>query len=413
MTRRLFADAVSEVTEEDVEVDFGAFIERLIIADEYVLHSRNLQEIPYLVERFGVEPVSRLFAEDDISICVEKAHVGLIEDQSAAKDPYTLHTATMKLEQPDSSERDLKDLNRSLDHLRTKDLERVRRSVGEALVFAGDDFDSSLRTDFYRAVQTKARMYPYLENVLKRMGAAKAGQAFSFDAEVGDTVTEGRVQGTKLKIETNLEESYGLRPEFVGSAVRKAVLGLSGEVGRVNEMRAHDAVSEFNNQDVSLFGAHIDFLGRELLPDKARANLYQVIDVADVPDFRDPQFVKEIDLDTLIEVRKSDEAEVFRDWMWRASTLEKSEIEEDMDELSHPLLEKIGRGLASSTGRTMRWLVVAGAGMTAGAVAGPLGPAVGPVLGAANRYLIERLAKSSPAPLSFVRDGYKSLFKPS
>lgn len=142
--KRLFADALSEVTEEDVEVDFGAFIERLILADEYVLHSRNLQEIPYLLDRFGAEPVSKLFAEDDISISVEKAHVGLIEDRNAEKDPYTLNTATMKLEQPDSSERDLKDLSNSLDHLQNADLEQVRSSVGEALVFAGEDFDSLL-----------------------------------------------------------------------------------------------------------------------------------------------------------------------------------------------------------------------------------------------------------------------------
>ena len=253
-------------------------------------------------------------------------------------------------------------------------------------------------------------MYPYLENVLGRMGAAKVGQAFSFAAEVGDTVTDGRLQGTKLKIETNLEESYGLRPKFVGRAIREAVLGLSGEVGRVNEMRAYDAVSEFNNQDAPLFGAHMDYLGKQLLPDNAQGNLHRVIEVANVPDFRDPRFVKEIDLDTLIEVRRSDEAEAFRDWIWKADTLEKSEIEEGMDELSHPLLEKIGRGLASSTGRTMRWLVAVGAGIIASATAGPLGTGIGPALGATNRYLIEQLAKSSPAPLSFVRDGYKSLF---
>lgn len=367
-----------------------------------------------MVERFGPGPVARLFSQEGIRVCVEKAHIGLIEDQSAPAEPYLLHTAAVRLVQPDSSQHDIELLNGWLDHIRTADRGRVVSSVGESLVFAGDKFESALGSDFNIAVQDKARIYPYLETVLERMGAAKAGKAFAFSAEVGETITDGHLQGTRLIIETDLEKSYGLRPGFVGKAIREAILGLGSEVSRVNEMRAYDAVSEFNEQDVALFGAHLDFLGSRVLPDKAQENLYRTIDFAEAPDFRDPQFLSNVDLDMLIEVRQSDEAQAFREWLWRAGDFEKSDIAEGMAELSNPLLQRIGGALASGKGKTIRVLAASGAAKAIGTmIGGPIGLAVSLVPGLANAHLVNRFANTpgTPPPLAFIRGRYPSLFE--
>lgn len=413
--RRLFANSVSDFTTEDVTVDFGAFIERLLIADEYILHSRNLQEIPYLVERFGAGPVARLFAQDGLRVCVEKASVGLIDDNSTPKDPYILHAGAVRLEQPDSSQRDLEHLNGWLGHIRTADRERVLNRVGEALVFAGQDFETSLGADFGLAVQNSSRIYPYLEIVLKRMGVWKAGRAFAFSAEVGDTITDGRIQGTRLMIETDLEKSYGLESKFVGDVIREAVLGLSGEVSRVNEMREYDAVAEFNEEDMPLFGAHIDFLRSQVLPDQATDNFYQTIEFSGAPDFRDPQFLDKVDLDMLIEARQSDELQAFREWLWRAGEFEESDIVQGMDELSNSLRKRFGGMLTTRTGKTIRVLAASAMSQAIGAlISGPLGVATGLVPGLANAHLLNRFVMSSGtrSPLAFVRDVYPSLFTP-
>lgn len=413
--RRIFASALSEVTTQDVTVDFGAFVERLLLADEYILHSRNLQEIPQLVQRFGVGPVTRLFAQDGISICVEKAHVGLIENTSAPMQPYLLHAAAVRLKQPDSSQCDLKLLDGWLNHIQTADRGRLIDSISEALLFADDDFQSSLNSDFNIAVQNKARIYPYLETVLAQLGAAKAGKAFAFSAEIGDTITRGQHQGTQLTIETDLERSYGLRPEFVGKAIRKAVLGLSGEVSRVNEMREYNAVSEFNEEDIPLFGEHIDFLQSRVLPDQAKENLHRTIEFANAPDFQDPQFLSKIDLDMLIEVRQSNEAQVFREWLWRVGEFDEEDIAKGVTQLSRPFWERLGGVLESRKGKTLRVLAAscASEAMSA-AIGGPLGMAASLVPGLANAHLLNRFANAAgpPPPLAFVRDGYPSLFEP-
>jgi hypothetical protein len=411
-TRRIFANTISSVSNNDVVVDAGALIERLILFDEYTIHSRNLMEIPHLVREFGAIPVARLISEEDVRVSVDKSAIGIMKDSGSPPDYRRILVGAIHLKQPDSSKADLDELNKRLKDIESDGRTKIMDSIENAFVFTGDGYTRQMGADFNLAVEEKGRLYPHVEAALHRLGAARVGKAYSIAIEVGETITEGRLQGTPLHVDTDIGERLGLPEESVRRVVHEAVMSLGGEVTRVSEMREYEAITGYRSEDVPLFGAHLGFAVKDKIPDVAVENLYTVVDVAGIPNFRDPEILQALSLDMLIEIRQSEEARAFRKWIWEAGNLKPEEIQEALDHYSNSLFNKLGLALQTPGGRTIRWVVAMVVGLATSLTTGIPGGGAG--TSTIDRFLVENISKrATSSPLAFIEEQYPRLFERS
>jgi len=420
LRRRIFATTFSDANNDDVIVDFGSFIERLLLFDTYVLHSRALQEIPHLVQRFGLAAVTRLFKSKAIELSLDISMVGFMDE---AKDPYIVDAQTFQLLQPRSTEKSFSTLQQKFDSARLDSWRQLRSALRRALRNApptSSDLQQApldLISDVREAAVSPGRMAPYVRAALERANIDHRNQDIRFTVSLVDD---------KLAFETDLERLFRLSPTRAGKIIRDALMGLSGEISRVHEMRLYNALTPFSDPDTPLFGAHLDHAVRALHPGTPTGAFYRVVEVKDLPDLRRPEVAETVDLHALLNARRSPEAAAFRQWLWTAADLSDEEIAEQLEYHVASLAKKFGFFLQTPRGRKVRWLIVQGVSSAAGglaAVASGVNPIAGVVVGAAtspalsysNAFLLDRVIPTGPEnsqPASFVHEGYPSIFKP-
>ena len=432
--RRLFASTFSDVTPDDVTVDFGALAERLLLYDTYVLHSRNLLEIPHLVRQFGIDAVIRLFNSDAIELSVDKSAITLLEASSGPQDPYVVHPAAVYLNQPASMEADFAHFHSSF---QVRNLSKRRSLIGglrRSIEAAPLDLNrlpqttGELMSDFNAAALTPERLNPFVRAALARAEIDPGPEPIRFVVSEMDK---------KYGVDTDLEGRFGLSPQQAGMVVREAFMGLSSEASRAHEMRLYNALVPFTPADSALYAGHLAYVAQQVDPTVTTAEFERVVTLRGLPNLRTPETATTLDLHRLLSLRESPEGRAFRDWIRTAHTLSDADIEEQLEAHVATLAERFGRFLATHRGRQLRWTLARGIAKVAGATAGAgAGLAMGALAGLeagvaaaavaaeaasgavsyANSFLLDSVIPSVPEetlPSAFLDPGYTSLFTPA
>lgn len=423
LRRRIVSTIFSEADTKDIVLDVGSFAEKVLLFDTLVLHSRNLQEIPHLVRRFGLGAVTRLFKSSAIELTVDKSSIGFINDGEDVRDPYVVDAQSFQLVQPASMEKDFEYLQGEFESTRLKSWRQLRSALKGAIRAAPPNLNrlqeapSELIADFREAATASGRMDPYLRAALSREGIDHTGEPIRFEVSLVDN---------KLGVDTDIEHLFGITPFEAGCVVRDALAGLSGEVGRVHQMRLYNALTPFSDPDTPLFGAHLDYAVRSLHPTTPTGAFYRIVEVKDLPDLRRPEVTETIDLHALLNARRSEEAASFREWLWTAADLSDQDLTEQLEFHLASLADKFGFFLKTPRGRKVRWLIVQGVAGTAAAGAAAAASLIDPIAGAAaaaatapamsfaNAFLLDKVIPTGPdnsLPATFVHEGYPSIFK--
>lgn len=423
--RRLYAPSLRAPVQDPahVDVDLGAFVERLLLFDTYVFHSQNLFELPALADRFGVQALIRLFKSDAVELSVDKASFGVFRPTDRPADPYALHVDAFRYQQPQSFNKDVQLLRESYEIRRLSDWRSLtsalrasveRRPVSFADLAAADRHTSH---DFTLAATTPGRIGPFVRAALQR-NASRADWPYRFDVHA---------DGRAFHVDTDIESVYGLDTETAGQVVQDALLALASEVHRVSEMRLFRALTPFSESDASLYAAHLDYLVRQVNPATPSDALSRVVTLEGLPNLRAPGVAEGVNLHAVLDARNSPEGRAFRDWLWTAADLTDDEVEEQL--AYH--VDSIGRRFAfllkTPRSRRLRWVAASGVGLAAAAgasavaasapaiaaVATVAGTAAGLATSYADGFLLDRILpddsqRSSPA--AFVARRYPSLF---
>lgn len=125
----------------------------------------------------------------------------------------------------------------------------------------------------------------------------------------------------------------------------------------------------------------------------------RVVSIAGLPD---PETAPgAIDLERLLEIRDSEEAREFRQWLRTLDQVSDEEIREQVESIS----EKISGAVHSSAGKTVRFAITTGVGLIPG-----VGQVAGPVVGALEQFALDKVVRE-PGPVSFLSSSYMSIFK--
>jgi hypothetical protein len=203
-----------------------------------------------------------------------------------------------------------------------------------------------------------------------------------------------------FEVETNLGKIFSLDELEVHKIAEKAVLGIGGLNQRIAEMKLHSALSGFLEDETPLFSDRLEFLCRSIDPDKLETNLNRALRLKNCPSIISGS-VQTVNIEKLLEVRKSQELKIFREWLREIDDVSDSEIIEQLNDIR----SKLGVFAQGDTGKASRLAISTLVGFVP-----VVGTLAGLGLGAIDTFLLEKVLPYSGV-VAFVDKLYPSIFQ--
>ena len=379
-------------------VDLQSFVNKILLFDEVILDSSSLKEIPSIIELLGVNGLLTLLESGVLKIYPQfrgPAETSNITNDVVGNTPLPANQYRVSYI---SSTVNNDYMSRRFHNIRTNEITKNQlKKVKLALIKAIDhrsidreieSLDQQLQLDFSknRGIQISASMA-----LRKIFGIQAKNEDFKIALnQVGDNVFEAN---------TNIGNAFNLSEEDVSTVVRNSMFGVAKLNQKIAEMRIHNALSGFLDEESAIFENRLDFLWREASPDKLDSAMVRVLKLRKIPQVL-PENTGMVDVEKLLEIRSSSELSAFRCWLSDVDDKSDTEILEVLNSLQN----KLGVAVQKKSVKWLRFLLTTGVGFIPG-VGTPL--SVG--LGAADSFLLEEVLPSS-GPLVFLDKHYPSLF---
>lgn len=209
-----------------------------------------------------------------------------------------------------------------------------------------------------------------------------------------------KVDENDIRVESNLSTRFALQEEAAYYVVQEALIAVGGMNHRLEQMRVMEGVSGCQEDDLNLFDDKLAFLAAQFDPNAQEGRFGRVLEIADLPDasMAEPGA---IDVETLLQIRASDECRALRLWLRQTDGRSDGELRDSF----HAVREALARCIGSRRGRAARFAVSGGLSFIPGA-----GLIAGPAASAVDTFLIDRVV-GKPGPYSFLSHDYPSIFK--
>jgi hypothetical protein len=391
---------------EEVRVDVGALVRRLILFEHCTVESIRLKEIPTMVSVFGYRGLMTLIESGAVQIICDAmtaGQIGQTADLNATRargGPLPLgayHLAAVSIPK-DGIGRD-EYVHGALQHvhqapIKLKEAIRLKRALLARLLTYPDDVGQSAVDD---TVHEILGHHPWIWSGIRRvaMERTRLDIGETPDFEVEDLGNDG-----DFRIVANLTARFGLDEVQEHRLVERAILAAAGVNQRIGYMQSFNGVTGFQDAEVPYFEDKLDFLMRQIDPDVQEQRFERIVTIAGLPSLEPLPAGATIDVDKLLKFREQDECKELRTWLRGIDTQTDQEISERFEAVRPKLAEAV-RGKA---GRSVRFIVATVAGMIP-----PAGPIVGPTLGAVDAFLIDKLV-GRPGPAVFLSKHYPSIF---
>ncbi len=393
ITRRLLGSSAIVYQEPGardigVRLDLEGFIRRLLLFDTYILYSVRLKEIAELVRYFGYEGTLMLLSSGALEIRCECAQ--FVEGQFSAPACPPLTFQFHVIEAHDRNQYlidNLSEFNRT-PALSSRQLMELQTAVTKAV-----------RQPDNREMFSSAVAPAFESDILHNTRLLKSAVRFVLAKEKGITSVDDfalrfhKVADDRYKAETDLLQKLTLSIEDIHNVLKVAILGISGVDQRLGEMKAHDALSGFTDEELPLFRNKLDFLAEAHSSQGPERRFHRVVAVAGLPEI---SAGSRIDIEKVLAVRSQPEALEFRAWLADIDKLSDSEIQQRVSSFN----AKLGLAAQTTAGKVLRFLVTTVAGFV---------PPLSVTLGALDEFAWDKFARRSGIA-AFVHELYPSIF---
>ena len=198
-----------------------------------------------------------------------------------------------------------------------------------------------------------------------------------------------------FRVETNIGALVGLSDVQLHNLLKITFFEISGTYLQLERMRQVNAASGLSDVQANIVRKRLDFLSRLYATSDQRGAFAKIIEFADVPRL---EIGAHFDAFELLELRNSDEARAFRDWIQGATDLSEAEIEG----LLRDWKGKVGESLKTKRAGVIKWLASTGLGALTF-------PGAGGAVTLADRYLKKHFP--GRGPIGFIGSGYAEYIK--
>jgi hypothetical protein len=214
---------------DELAVDFGDLIRKLILSDRFILESNRLREIPLLVQKFGYDGVAELLHSGRMQILRDALSVGSIghisEDLRPGKAPLPLGSYSFGMVRLQSTREtvhaDLQPID-AIPGLRGRQAQRLRRLVAERIAELPDTRGGRAIDAFKRDLELNAPILRTSVALALRQEYGRSVNPNDFELRVE------RVDEHDWRTETNLGTQARLSDERVHKVVERGLLGAGG-----------------------------------------------------------------------------------------------------------------------------------------------------------------------------------------
>lgn len=400
----LFSPCARPAAGTSVQLDLGAFAERLLTFERYTIHASQCAEVEGIVAALGLTATQRLIETEVIRICDGAASVA-----SPARDfptrprplpplHYSLHLALRDDFDEDPTRSKVIDEHvarlqfRGAHHGASKAFKRVlRRKIVGMPNGLGDVVPAALGDLRQR------------KDLLRLAIAAQFGREGIGTAEFDLEVTGEASLDDPLRVSTDLDERLGIAKARLHTSIEHAVLAVARLSQEIAFMRGMNAVGALPQADVPLFRAKLDSLVQSD-ERSVRSQLTRILQIADFPDVASAANAGRLDMRQLVALRGTDDAKEFRKWLRQADLYSDEDLKRLLGGLRARLALLMGTTpakLAFITFCTILPLPFSQVvGMGAGVAAALL-----------DSFVLQKLF-SAPGPALFVQRLGRSLFSP-
>lgn len=389
--------------QDEVRVDFGALLRRLVLFDTFILDSTRLKEVPYLVAALGYEGTIELLSSGCLRFYCSGITVGQIGqstlEERLAKGLLPLGSYSFAVIRQHNYQEYVSTCFRKLPKMpgvSEKQFIKLKGAVAAVLEAppqrAGEETLSQLKQD----LMTNSP-------AIKPLVARSLRDQFGIRADAGEfQLTAHQIDGSDFRTVTDIGERYGLDVQQVHNAVERALLALGGLNQTIEEMKTYSALSGFLEDEISVFSHRLNFLVEAISPGAQEHRMERVLTIKGMGDVDPAEGIINVDVHKLLEIRQSRECQEFREWLRNTDTASDAEIQEMVTGLN-ARLSSIFHGRVS---RTIRFLLGAATDFVSG-----VPPGSGLATGILDSFLFEKVIPRK-GPVVFINNLYPSIFKP-
>jgi hypothetical protein len=375
--------------------DLQSLINKLLLFDKFILYSPNLYEVSHIAYTIGLDDTLTLLSSGALKLCPELRLVGQVAQTEGFDKVLPLGHYRIMYGYAHSRE---EWISKQLQNIRVQGLKHAEfKRLKLAVVNAFENnFLQDSDSEFLR--QTNEDLAH--GRGLKKATSIALSKIRGIDIESKDfSIKLHQVGDQDFKVETNLSDLLNLDEIETHKIVESAVLGVASLNQRIAEMKIHNAISGFLEDESPLFGDKLEFILQSdaLNPNIIEKNFARVLQIREFPVIVSTDSQR-VNIDRLFEVRKSQDFKAFREWIKEVDNKDDSEI----IEMFNDIRSKLGIMAQGGTGKVTRFLVSTLAGFT-----GVL-PGLG--LGILDSFILEKVLPYSGV-VAFMDKLYPSIFQ--
>ena len=378
--------------------DFSSLINKLLLFDQFVLYSPNLKEIPYLVDDLGFEATLCLLSSGALKIACEMritAQVAQTQSISSSgraypKGFYEIQHAFVGKEKNWISEQ-LKNIGTS--ELSNKQIKKLKLAVIEALD------KNYLQDNRHLLHQTNEDLASNRSINIATLKVLEREKNIRLKPE-DFFIKLHQVDTSVFEVETNLEKIFSWEELELHKIVEKILLGVGNFNLRMAEMKLHNALSGFIDDEIDFVRDRLDSLLIEKFnPYQLEESFHRVLRLKKHPIIVSDSNPR-IDIEKLFKVRQSDELKIFKDWLKDTEEKDDADILKELNNIRG----KLGLSINSNPGKFIKLLVSTFSGLVPGA-----GISSSLSLGVIDTFLLDQLLPKSSI-ITFIDKLYPSIF---
>jgi len=264
ITKRLIGQCFKKG--EKASLDFEALIRRLLLFDTYILETNRFNEIPHLVDYFGLDGLLKILKSGSLKIYLRTYTMGQTGQTSilkSRKDKGVLPKGSFSFSIIKPSHPNYNIVSafneQSFPQLSFKQkmklLESILPSLEEDPEKAGTKTVDQLNKDM-------RENSPIIKRLIDKILFDKYGIK---DKEREFSLRLIQINKDDFKSETNLGNIYGFNSEEVHKIIEKTLLSLSGLNQRIELMENHNALTGFDDDELSILETKFDLLIKSFL----------------------------------------------------------------------------------------------------------------------------------------------------
>jgi hypothetical protein len=382
-----------------VTVDTSTFVQRLVLFDTYILQSSHMLEMPALASLFGIQGLVTLLETRALRVQCDAIAMGQIGqttfgEKRTAKGPLPLGSFSLGMIRAHDQESvvagGLANVQKTAGSM--KEVIRLKRAVLDALEQPPQGFG----IEALRAMPSDLQNQSLVRAAIARGVTEALGRSVPVDQIVARVI---QLDNDDFRIESNLRELLSISEADAHSALERAALAVGDVNYRMEQMKAHSALSGLIDDDISFFEYKLGILARGIDSKARESQFSRAIELGGFPQI-DPG-VTRIDVDKLLKARETPECGEFRQWLQTIGTVSDAEVRDRIAGLK----AKLDTFVQSSSGKALRFLATTALGFVPN-----YGEIVGLAAGILDSFVVDKLFTAS-GPVLFLNRTYPSIFR--